>query len=519
MDNFDKVKEGFDSELRLLIASRCSIIYVPTIEEERMEEEIERIGKEIGYSVFFWDFVDGYKTLGNKAKANPMQALDEVTVISKEQSALFVLRDFHDFIQDAAIKRKMRNLTKLLRGMQRNIILVSPILKIPQELTDDIYILDFLYPSFEEIDGALSKMLGDKMPEKGIKETLIKACLGLTMTRIRSIILKTVARYKCVDERAIPMVLAEKKQYIRQKEVLEFFPAIENIGDIGGLDELKDWLRKRGSAFTEVAKKYGLPNPKGVLLLGIPGTGKSLSVKVLGNLWGMPLLRLDVGGLFGSLVGESEARIRDAIHLAEAMSPCILWIDELDKAFAGIGSGFTGDSGVSARIFGTLITWMQEKTSPVFVAATANNKDVLPPELLRKGRFDEIFFVDLPNTEERKEIFKVHIKKRGREDRIKEFDIDRLSAVSEGFNGAEIEQAIIDAMYCGFEQGREFTTEDIKEGINKTKPLSITKKEEIDELSKWAAQGNARLSSKGKGAKPESLKPMDEIIKEVSKGV
>jgi SpoVK/Ycf46/Vps4 family AAA+-type ATPase len=484
----------FSKELELLIKSRCAIIYVHTAEEERCEDAIKEKAREIGYDTFFWDFVDGYKALGNRAKANPMQALEEVSEISRDTPMLFVIREFHDFISDPMVRRKLRNLSRELKEQRKNIIIISPILKIPQELTEDIYVLDFILPTYKEIDDTLTT-LGEGKLEADIKDGLIKACQGLTMTRIRQVLRKCLALYRRVNEGSITLILEEKKQYVRQKEVLQFYPANEEIRNIGGLKLLKDWLQQKGEAFSDRAQSYGLPFPKGVLLLGIPGTGKSLCVKAIAHLWRMPLLRLDTGALFGMYVGESEARTRDAIRLSEAMAPCVLWVDELDKAFAGISGGFAGDSGTSARVFGTFITWMQEKTSPVFIAATANNKDVLPSELLRKGRFDELFFVTLPNEEEREEIFEVHIRKRGREARIREFDLKRLAKKSDRYSGAEIEQAIIDAMFMAFVEKRDFTTEHILECLSKIVPLSKTKEEEIRRLEDWARQGNARPAS------------------------
>ncbi|HIE53157.1 MAG TPA: AAA family ATPase, partial [Armatimonadetes bacterium] len=330
--------------------------------------------------------------------------------------------------------------------------------------------------------------------EPGSREALIRACQGMTRTRIEQVLLKAIADDGVLDERDIDLVLEEKRQLIRRTEVLEFFAAAENLDDIGGLDVLKTWLRKRALAFSQRARRYGLPNPKGLLLVGIQGTGKSLSAKATAQLLRVPLLRLDVGRLMGSLVGESEARVREMIRVAEAMAPAVLWIDELDKGFRGLTSSFVGDSGTSARVFGTLITWMQEKTAPVFVVATANDIDVLPPELLRKGRFDEIFFIDLPHERERREIFEVHLRKR-RPHRLREFDLDALTAASVGYSGAEIEQAIIEAMYDGFEEQREFTTEDILRALQQMVPLSQTKAQDIERLKRWAAEGKARLAS------------------------
>jgi SpoVK/Ycf46/Vps4 family AAA+-type ATPase len=284
-------------------------------------------------------------------------------------------------------------------------------------------------------------------------------------------------------------VTEEKKQIIRESEALEFYAVTETPDDVGGLGMLKKWLRLRERAFTQEARDYGLPSPKGIALIGIPGTGKSLTAKMIGGLWRLPLLRLDVGALFGSLVGESEERARRALRLAETVAPAVLWIDEIEKALAHGDL----DSGTSTRVFGTILTWMQEKTAPCFVVATANAIASLPPELLRKGRFDEIFFLDLPTLEERREIFAVHVRKRKR--LRQDFDIARLARESAGYVGAEIEQAIIDAMYVGFNAEREFTTDDITAALKRQVPLSVSQRETIDVLRNWLLEGRAQSAS------------------------
>jgi len=375
----------FQKELDLLIRSRYPIIYIPTTEEQRVEQEIGELARKASppRQVRCWDYCDGYEG-NNAARNNPLQALEQIGQAPQDAPTPFVLRDFHKFMEDIAISRKLRNLARTLEGSRKTVIIVSPTLKIPYELSEDITVQDFTLPDFKEIEAALDQLIPKNRIEleAGGKEVLIKACQGLTMTRIRQVLRKALATDGVIDEKDIGLVLEVKKQIVRQRQVLEFWPAVETMDDIGGLDVLKEWLRKRASALTERARKYGAPFPTGVLLAGIQGTGKSLSAKATASSWKLPLLRLDVGTLFGIFVGESEARTRDAIRLAEAMAPCVFWLDELDKAFAGVSSGFVGDSGTSARVFGTFITWMQEKTVPVFIAATANNVEGLPPELL-----------------------------------------------------------------------------------------------------------------------------------------
>src|SRR5574341_383156 len=486
----------FERELDLLIRSSYPIIYVPSPEEERAEILIETVSQEgtPPRSVHVWDYINGFAS--GIGRANPVQALEEVRKARADEPALFVMRDFHRFLDDVQVSRKLRNLVRDLRASRKTLIILAPTLHISPDLAEEITVLDLAPPTPDEVHAELEAIL-EQVPNRlstGSRDALVKACLVLMMNRIRLGLARAVASYSRIDERAIPLMLEEKKQRIRQTEVLEFWPATETIDDIGGLDLLKRWLEQRAAAFTQEAREYGLPNPKGILLVGIQGTGKSLSAKATASLWQLPLLRLDIGRLMGGLVGQSEAKTREMIRLAEAMAPCVLFLDELDKGFAGLGSGFVGDSGTSARVLSTILTWMEEKTSPVFIAATANSLEMLPSEVLRKGRFDEIFFIDLPSERERREIFEVHLGK-VRPNRLRDFDLDSLAFQSEGFNGAEIEQAVFDAMHRAFDERREFTTDDILHALSAIVPLSKTARERILQLQEWAASGRCRPAS------------------------
>lgn len=487
---------SFLDNLNLYIRARYPMLYIQTYEEERILQDIIQISLEIKppRNIEIWDIINGFDK-GTNTKGNPLAALDYIAKSPKESICIYILKDFHRFLNDIQVSRAVRNLATQLKRERKTVIITSPILQIPVELQEDITVLDYNLPDYQQIDENIKKLTSsvklDLSP--GNRETLIKACQGLTLNRIREILSKAIAQYSRISEEVIDLVLEEKKQIIRRTEILEFYPTIENLNDIGGLDELKQWIKLRGLAFTDKAIEYGIPYPKGVMLLGIQGTGKSLCSKVIAKQWKMPLLKLDIGRLMGSLVGESEARTRQMIKTAEAMAPSILWIDEIDKAFAG-QSGVQGDSGTSSRVLGTILTWMQEKTSPVFIAATANNIQHLPPELLRKGRFDEIFFVDLPDQRERKEIFQVHLQRK-RGVYIRSYNIESLASATEGFSGAEVEQVITDAMFYAFSQEREFTTDDILSSITKTVPLSQTAKENIDCLREWANNGRARRAS------------------------
>jgi SpoVK/Ycf46/Vps4 family AAA+-type ATPase len=486
----------FRHSLDLHLRAGYPILYLPTPEEARAEDEVRAVAASLSpeRKVYVWDAVSGFHGLSGSPTL-PIPALEFIERAG-DTPALFVLRDFHVYLRDNQVSRYVRNLARELPSRRQAVILLSPQLEVSPTVHDEVTILDFALPRYDEIQAYLEELLQDVETrlESGTREALIKACQGMTLTRIGQVIRLGLAETGALDERLIDRVLEEKRQVIRRTEVLEFIHSQEAMDDIGGLKELKSWLERRAMAFSERARKYGLPNPKGLLLVGIQGTGKSLCAKATAQLLRVPLLRLDVGRLMGSLVGESERRAREMIEVAEAMTPTVLWIDEIDKGFRGLTSTFTGDSGTSARVLGTLITWMQEKTSAVFVVATANNIDVLPPELLRKGRFDEIFFVDLPNADERREIFEVHVRKR-REHRLREFDLDGLATKSEGYSGAEIEQAVIDAMYVGFDGRREFGTEDVLGCLSASVPLSRTKQADIEGLQRWAAEGKARYAS------------------------
>ncbi|AMW31296.1 AAA family ATPase [Arthrospira platensis] len=490
----------FNQEFELLLRSRYPVIYIPTLEEERLELAIKQIGKNQGNrAVYVWDFVDGYNE-GNPndiglAVRNPLLALEFVEKVPDTTPAIFILRDFHRFLDDISISRKIRNLARSLKSQPKNLVIISPQVTIAEDLSEVITILEFPLPDrptiAKSVEGLL--MATGQTPEPRLLDEMVRSFQGLSMERIRRILAKAIANHGELQPSDIELILEEKRQTIRQTQILDFYPAKENISDIGGLDNLKDWLLRRGGSFSERARQYGLPYPRGLLLVGIQGTGKSLTAKAIAHHWHLPLLRLDVGRLFAGLVGESESRTRQMIQLAEALAPCVLWIDEIDKAFAGVDG--KGDAGTTSRVFGTVITWLAEKTSPVFVVATANNIQSLPPEVLRKGRFDEIFFVGLPNQDERKAIFEVHLTKL-RPQSLKNYDIDRLAYETPDFSGAEIEQTLIEAMHIGFSQNRDFTTEDILESASQMIPLARTARDQIQFLQDWAAAGKARLASR-----------------------
>jgi SpoVK/Ycf46/Vps4 family AAA+-type ATPase len=428
---------------------------------------------------------------------DPLTALADTA--KSDENAVIILSDFHEFWNNAQVKRTLKSLAQKFRYNRRTIVIVTPSSKVPDEIHNDAVIIHLPPPSAAELGRELDALVATSgVPctlSKSGREKLVQAALGMTMNGARRSFSKAIVTHGGIGDRDIDSVVAEKKAILSQTDALEFCSITESAEDVGGLAVLKDWLRLRERAFTQEARDYGLPAPKGIALIGIPGTGKSLTAKMIADLWRLPLLRLDVGALFGSLVGESEERTRRALTLAETISPCILWVDEIEKAFA-FGSG---DSGTSQRVFAHLLTWMQEKTAPCFVVATANDITALPTELLRKGRFDEIFFLDLPDDAERREIFSVHLRKRSCIP--SDFDLDRLVSESQGFVGAEIEQTIIDAMYISFnDRMRAVRTDDISRCLKTQVPISVSQRETVAKLREWLSEGRAVSASSTRDA-------------------
>ncbi|MEM7593212.1 MAG: AAA family ATPase [Cyanobacteria bacterium P01_A01_bin.83] len=490
---------NFNEEFSLLLRACYPLIYLPTKEEERAEKAIALATEKLANrNLFIWDFVNGYQENPNNAgfgRRNPLQALEFITKMPSKAGGVFILRDFQRFLDDTAVSRELRNVARSLKSQPKNIVIIAPQVQIPEELSEVITVVEFALPTAPEIKTEIERLIAVTEPNlsEQLLDEVVRAAQGLSLERIRRVLTRAIATNGKLEPDDVELILEEKRQSIRQTQILDYYPATEQISDIGGLDNLKNWLLRRGGAFSEQARAYGLPNPRGLLLVGIQGTGKSLTAKAIAHHWHLPLLRLDVGRLFAGLVGESESRTRQTIELAEALAPCILWIDEIDKGFAGLDG--KGDSGTTSRVFGTFITWLAEKKTPVFVVATANNIRALPPEMLRKGRFDEIFFVGLPNQTEREAIFRVHLAKL-RPHNLGNYDVKRLAYETPDFSGAEIEQTIIEAMHIGFSQNRDFSTDDILEAASQIVPLAKTAQEQIEFLQQWVAAGKARLASK-----------------------
>lgn len=492
---------NFPQQLDVCFRARFPLLLLATREEERAVEQVKTACRLGNRQLLSWDSGDGFVWLSDETSTPPvardaLTALEQLDKWPGDASTVFLLRDFQDHWSNAIVRRKLRNLANRFRFTRKSIVVTSPWMRVPDELRDVTLMLELPLPTQQEFDGLLDLFLTSPAVRSDLmaagREKLTRAALGLTISQAQRVLSAALVEdgLNVIDDRVIDRMLEEKRRILLESEALEFFPAALSDQEVGGLDNLKAWLRVREKAFTQNAREYGLPAPKGIVLIGIPGTGKSLTAKMISGMWHLPLIRMDVGALYGSLVGESEERTRRALRLAEAVSPCILWIDEVEKALAHGGL----DSGTSTRVFASILTWMQEKTAEVFVVATANDVASLPAELLRRGRFDELFFLDLPSPAEREEIFAVHLRKRNRIPQ--DFDLPSLAAASEGFVGAEIEQSIIDAMYTGFDdQQREFTNRDILDALKRQVPLSISQREVVLALRAWLDEGRAQSAS------------------------
>ena len=497
-------------KLSNLIRARFPLIYISTFEEDRATKYIKSVVtdvKQVKYEreVFSWTQTNGlHNDTTNKTIADttcPCKMLEYIRRYDKD--AVFILYDFYvnfgpkNRAPDYNVIRKIRDIIPDLKlGMfRKTIFFISPELLIPEALQKEITIFDFPLPNLAEIMAKFDSMLKQNsgieanLTEED-KDKLCKAALGLTLQEAESAFALAMVNDGKIDIKDLPVILQEKVQVIKKSGILEFIQSDYSLKDIGGLDNLKSWLLKRNNSWSESAKKYCIPAPKGVLVTGVPGCGKSLTAKAMSKIWQLPLLKLDFGKVFSGLVGSSEENMRRALATAEAVAPSILWIDEIEKGLSGVGSN--GDSGVSSRIFGQFLTWMQEKEAPVFVIATANNISNLPPELLRKGRFDEIFFVDLPTLAERKEIFKLHLEKRLKNKEVAS-EITGvknlctlLAKMTEGFIGSEIEQVVVSSLCDAFFENRPLRFEDLEKNIANTVPLSMTQREQILALRAWA---------------------------------
>ena len=470
-------------------------LYLVSAEEQRVAVEMTRIAQELHYSLFFWSVVDGLVDVekGTNNPANdPLEALLSIRDL-KEQS-IILLRDFHLFLQDPnpILIRQLKDVLQVAKTKSKTLIILGCRMVLPPELERELTVIEFALPGKEELRAVLGGILESasiKSMEGETREKVIDAACGLTTIEAENAFALSVVESQSID----PVIVArEKAQAVKKNGLLELIETRETLDSIGGLDVLKEWLLKRRHAFSQRAIEYGLPTPKGLLIIGLPGTGKSLTAKATAKVFGVPLLKLDAGRIFAGLVGQSEANLRAVIQTAEAIAPCCLWIDEVDKAMSGSKSSGATDGGTSARVFGSFISWMQEKQSPVFIVATANDVSQLPPEMLRKGRWDDLFFVDLPNQAEREVIWQIQIAKYGRD--AKDFDTVQLARATEGLTGSEIENAFVEALYLAFDEEKEPTDLDIARVLTEFVPLSKLMAEQIAGLRNWT-KGRARLAT------------------------
>lgn len=495
--------------LRFYIRSGKAGLYIHSYEEARVQDEITAVIDRLNstadkaserFTLYVWSCTDGLievadppKKFGDETR-DPIAMLEQVDKLPER--SIVMAMDYHGFLgtpngcADPVLVRKTKDV--LMSGKNANKVFVTCgcLLRLPPELEKEMAVIEFKLPDKEQLRVVLEKLAKSTgITLNGNTDPILEAASGLTTTEAEDAFALSLVE---AGEIKPEIIAREKANTVRKNGILEIIENKFSIADIGGLEVLKDWLTKRRLAFTAKAKEFGLPIPKGVLALGIAGSGKSLTAKVTASIFNVPLLKLDVGKVFGSLVGASEANMRVVIQTAEAVSPCVLWCDEIEKGLSGTKSSGSTDGGTSARVFGTFLQWMQEKTAPVFVFATANDISQLPPEFLRKGRFDELFFVDLPDRAERSDIWRLHIAKKGRSP--DDFNLDTLSDRTEGFTGAEIEAVVTEGLYAAFDDDTELQESHLLEAVRNTVPLSRTRAQEIEALRTWA-NGRARRAS------------------------
>ena len=490
-------------KIKDMLKAYYPVLYLTSFEYDRTKQKIQGIIKSLvsdnpnrTIRLFNWNCVEGLCEITETGSRYLGEEYDDPAMVlkyilnDKESSKdIFVLEDFSNYIEEEKVKYYLRSIAERARHTNTHAVILSAVYKLPIELEKYVTVINIPLPDrldMERTLGVVERQCKTNLSVE-MRNRMVDAALG--MTSMEADLAFCLAAVKDdLGDNAPYTVASEKEQIIRKSGILDYFPKNESLKDVGGMEILKEWLFKRQKAYEKKARDFGLQEPKGLLLLGVPGCGKSLTAKSIASFWNMPLLRLDIGKVFQGLVGSSEDNIRKAIATAEAVAPCVLWIDEIEKGLNGVQSSGATDGGVTSRIFSTILTWMQEKTSPVFVVATANNINLLPPELLRKGRFDEIFFVDLPNSQERENIFSIHLKKKGQDP--SKFPMETLGKKTDGFNGAEIEECIKEAMFAAYVENPDnpqLMSKHILDAITKTVPLSKTMNEQITQLRNWAA--------------------------------
>jgi len=480
-------------ELRLLVNSHHPIITVETTEEERVEQLLFQIATELDVPVYNWSVTKGLARFKGEPlyhTDDPVQALANISVINGE--AIFLLKDFARYCDNDKICRRLRELGENFRTARRSIVITGASISLPPDLAGDAVPFELGLPALEELFSGVRQTLADLNRDNHIPISLdsmgmqqaAQSLAGLTKEEaLRTLRMCILSRGKA-DSPVIEDLLEAKRNILRGEGLLETVRRDSSFSDVAGLTRMKDWLAKRKSALTAEGVKFGLVPPKGILITGVQGCGKSLAAKAVAGEWGFELARLDAGALYDKFVGESEKKLRKGLELAKKMAPVVLWIDEIEKAFASGSASGDADAGLSQRLLATLLTWMQDREPGVFLAATSNNISALPPEMLRKGRFDEIFFVDLPSVSIRQSLFALHLKKRGRDSAS--FDLPALAAASDGFSGAEIEQSVISGLYTAFAVKQQLSTQILLGELSATQPLSVTRREDIAAIREWA---------------------------------
>ncbi len=475
-------------QLGLLVRSRYALLYLLSHEEQRVERMLGEVASREGFALYRWRATNGLVRpdgeLVPETRA-PERVLRHV--LGVPEAAFFVLNDFHGALQDPLVVRHLRDLEPVLAARRQALVLLSPQLEIPLEIEKDITVVDVPLPDTEEVTAILDDFAEshDFFVDDETKEKLVRASLGLSTSEIRRMFYRIRAEGGEFIEADVAAVVEEKGRAIRRQRFLEFWDLSEDMESVGGMDNLKNWLRQRSAAFSDEARAFGLPAPRGLFLLGVQGCGKSLMAKAVAGMWRVPLLRLDVGAVF-QVQEQAESGLRETVRVAERLAPVVLWIDELEKGFLATRSEGGG------RALGAFLTWMQEKSAPVFVVGTANDVRMLPPELLRKGRFDEIFFVDLPNVHERLAILEIHLRRRGRDPHS--YDLTGIAEESERFSGAELEQVVVSALFLAYDAQRDLQEEDLLEVVRETIPLAVTMDDRLKELREWARPRARRAS-------------------------
>ncbi|MEW5850494.1 MAG: AAA family ATPase [Myxococcota bacterium] len=504
---------SFVERLQAYLDAGFPVLAVTTAEESRAELDLVAAARGTERRAFYWSVTEGIVGLTEKRREpnhakNPMGALTWAEQAGAD--SVVILRDFHFYLQNPEILRKLRDLTKLFRTTNQSLVLLGVRCQLPPEVEKEVTVLEYALPDRAYLRQLMERVLqsaraSNPHPEAAIpepsdvvRERAIEAALGLTAFEAENAFALSLVVKRAVDP---DLINEEKAAAVRKSGVLEVIQSADTLESVGGVSVLKEWLRKRRRAFSPQARDFGLPAPRGIILIGVPGSGKSLLAKSVATTWKLPLLRLDIGKVFGSLVGESEGNLRRALATAEAASPAVLWIDEIEKGLSGVASSNRSDAGTTARVFGHFLTWMQEKRAPVFVVATANAIEALPPEFLRKGRFDEIFFVDLPTEAEREEILRIHLARRKRE--MEEAAVRELARMSDGYTGAELEEAVVSALFDAFDDTqRDLHPADVMQSLTAMTPLSVMMSTEIKALREWARHRARPASS---APHPESV--------------